>query len=47
MTKTLYCKCISRFQDKRYSGKRLHNEMVNGWRCTVCGDEKKKGVVVT
>jgi len=41
-------KCISPYQDKRYGKKiRVHNKMDSGrqgegWRCTVCGDEKFK-----
>lgn len=35
--------CKNSFQDREYSGKRLHNAMgtpVKGWRCTVCLNEK-------
>ena len=40
-TRLLRCECESKFQDKAYGkGKRLHNKTNNGWRCTVCGNEK-------
>jgi len=47
-TKIIKCNCEHEYQDEKY-GKyyRLHNETggrdrsKKGWRCTVCGDEKK------
>ena len=42
-TKILKCKCKHDYQDKRYgTDKRVHNETVKGWRCTVCGVVKPK-----
>lgn len=48
MTKVLKCRCEYKQQDALYGeGNRLHNRMpstdrpVQGWRCTVCGNEKK------
>lgn len=36
------CLCESPYQDKRYGkGKRLFNETVAGYRCTVCRREEK------
>lgn len=35
------CTCKSPYQDKRYGrGQRVHNKKKDGWRCTVCGNEK-------
>jgi hypothetical protein len=47
-TKIIQCSCEHKYQDKEY-GKpnRVHNWCKNhpskegGWRCTVCGDEKR------
>lgn len=35
------CKCTNEFQDQVYGkNKRLFNDTVKGYRCTVCGTEK-------
>jgi len=45
--KVLVCDCENEWQDSHYGkGKRLHNPMVAnhkliGYRCTVCGKEKR------
>lgn len=37
------CNCRHDFQDKQHGkGKRVYNEGVKVWRCTVCGNEKSK-----
>lgn len=35
--KQMTCKCTHAYG----SGKRVHNPFKDGYRCTVCGDEKK------
>lgn len=38
------CNCKSEYQDEKYGkGNRVHNKMIGdkGYRCTVCGKEKK------
>ena len=39
------CTCKNEYQDKKYGkGKRVHNKFEKdggGWRCTVCGRDKK------
>jgi len=45
-TRVMRCKCVHKYQDKKYGKKRrLHNEKdprgrTPGWRCTVCGESK-------
>ncbi len=47
MAITKACSCKHEYQDKTYGkGIRIHNAMIRGgsiigWRCTVCGSEKK------
>jgi hypothetical protein len=42
MTKIKKCECKHDYQDKKYGkGNRVMNSTVDGWRCTVCGKEKK------
>lgn len=44
--KLLNCVCKSEYQDKVYSGKRVHNKAnakLNEYRCTVCGKMNKSG----
>ena len=42
-TKVMICACNNEYQDSTY-GKhnRVHNQTKNGWRCTVCGNNKSK-----
>jgi len=43
MTKTINCNCKHPYQDKRYGKQsRVHNAADGEWRCTVCGDIKKR-----
>ena len=40
-TKEASCSCESSYQDKKYGkGRRIFNQCVKGWRCTVCGTIK-------
>lgn len=40
--KVLPCDCVHTYQDEKYGPKkRLHNETDKGYRCTICGKEKK------
>jgi len=48
--KILYCTCKHEYQDIAYGkNRRIHNYTpkanngLGGWRCTVCGEVKKKG----
>lgn len=45
--KLLNCVCKSEYQDKNYSGKRVHNKCnskTNSYKCTVCGKINTSGV---
>ena len=40
-TKRLKCSCQHPFQDQRCGSQiRIHNKIVKGWRCTVCGTSR-------
>jgi len=40
-TKRLKCSCHHPFQDQKCGSQiRIHNKMIKGWRCTVCGKER-------
>ena len=42
MSEVKFCTCQHEYQDRKYGkNKRVHNKTTKGWKCTVCGDEKK------
>ena len=44
-TRIIECPCPSPYQDEIYGkGKRMHNLGNDGYKCTVCGRVKNKGV---
>ena len=42
-TKIMKCdgNCEHKYQDKKYRKKRLMNQTVKGWRCTVCDKDHR------